>query len=437
MTSSLYSGHIKILKGTLSIIQSNNKVFELDFQADGNLVVYFRKDKTTRDALWASDTVGEAPYELEMQSDGNLVMYNSTRNPIWSTDTYGNPGAYLEIQDDANLVIYTPERNPLWSIQDSHKSWWDKFCDAFDNFTQMISDAVTMITDLLGEAWEKFWKLFGDGFYWFFTNIGLGKFGVWLGTIFSNIFDYYGSVGRGAFTFAGDLFSGGLEVFVGVITVRPKKIWAGIKKTIKSTISLIAIILIKAVVIYEAIFTIGLKRKLDQHEQMILDSIFHSSLKTSEIYIVEKGFVLDKLSKRALAAGNTIYFKGEYGSPPSFYKLVHEATHVWQYQNYGYDYLGGSVLEQAEGEAYIWLDDVLKGKEWKDLGIEKQAKYLEDLFLIGRRKLISGAIDTNIGSFFIRESDTASVEFHYSKCDLTEHAERSLKFIRAGIKSFF
>jgi hypothetical protein len=55
--------------------------------------------------------------------------------------------------------------------------------------------------------------------------------------------------------------------------------------------------------------------------------------------------------------------------------LVHEVTHVWQYQNGGNDYMSEAMLTQAVGDGY----DVTKvsGKEWPDLSPEQQGALLE------------------------------------------------------------
>jgi hypothetical protein len=53
-------------------------------------------------------------YELRMQTDGNLVLYRQG-TPVWSPNTWGNPGAYTVMQADGNLVIYSKSGTPLWN----------------------------------------------------------------------------------------------------------------------------------------------------------------------------------------------------------------------------------------------------------------------------------------------------------------------------------
>ncbi len=86
---------------------SHNGRFRLDFQSDGNLVLY---DRTQ--AIWSAGTQHRGGQRLVMQRDGNLVMYGPN-GPVWATNTSGNPESYLKLQDDGNLVIY----RPVWSTK--------------------------------------------------------------------------------------------------------------------------------------------------------------------------------------------------------------------------------------------------------------------------------------------------------------------------------
>ena len=84
-------------------LYSDDLVFRLVFQDDGNLVVYDNQNR----ALWASGTNGQAASQCIMQTDGNLVIYGYY-DAIWASGTNGWYNAYLDMQDDGNLVIYYP-----------------------------------------------------------------------------------------------------------------------------------------------------------------------------------------------------------------------------------------------------------------------------------------------------------------------------------------
>ena len=79
---------------------STNGWFAAEVQGDGNFVIYRKPEKTTANAVWASNTnIGSNAngYTLVMQRDGNLVLYNDdvARNDyaggsvVWTgTDTH-------------------------------------------------------------------------------------------------------------------------------------------------------------------------------------------------------------------------------------------------------------------------------------------------------------------------------------------------------------
>jgi hypothetical protein len=69
-------------------LYSDDQVFRLVFQDDGNLVVYDNQNR----ALWASGTNGQAASQCIMQTDGNLVIYGYY-NAIWASGTNGWGGA--------------------------------------------------------------------------------------------------------------------------------------------------------------------------------------------------------------------------------------------------------------------------------------------------------------------------------------------------------
>ena len=82
-------------------IFSNDGRFELRFQTDGNIVLYFGAT-----VLWSSGTANGEGMVLGMQGDGNLVLYSPDLTSLWASGTSGYAGAFLRVQDDGNVVIY-------------------------------------------------------------------------------------------------------------------------------------------------------------------------------------------------------------------------------------------------------------------------------------------------------------------------------------------
>lgn len=97
---------------------SNNRLFTLNFQKDGNLVIYRLRDKK---ALWASSTGNKNANSCIFQTDGNFVIYDLDNTALWSSGTEGR-GSYLQLQNDGNLVIYNDINVALWASNTSDPS---------------------------------------------------------------------------------------------------------------------------------------------------------------------------------------------------------------------------------------------------------------------------------------------------------------------------
>ena len=94
---------------TNEVLTSDNGLYSLIMQLDGNLVLY-----GPTGPIWATNTfcVACGSY-LIMQQDGNLVLYSSGQ-PVWATNTSAS-GARFVVQDDSNLVVYNGSGQPIWS----------------------------------------------------------------------------------------------------------------------------------------------------------------------------------------------------------------------------------------------------------------------------------------------------------------------------------
>ncbi|OKI44761.1 hypothetical protein A6A29_34020 [Streptomyces sp. TSRI0281] len=74
---------------------------QLGMQADGNLVLFDRKEKRV---LWAAGTSGKDNMAA-FQDDGNLVVYTAAGRAIWASNPVGFTNATLVIRPDGNVVI--------------------------------------------------------------------------------------------------------------------------------------------------------------------------------------------------------------------------------------------------------------------------------------------------------------------------------------------
>lgn len=85
---------------------SNSKA-RLDWQSDGNLVVY-----TGGNATWDTETGGKGAW-LCHQEDGNLVIYSDTGAAVWAADAHSGAAGDLVLQGD-QLRLTTAGGQPYW-----------------------------------------------------------------------------------------------------------------------------------------------------------------------------------------------------------------------------------------------------------------------------------------------------------------------------------
>jgi hypothetical protein len=81
-------------------IQSNDGRFRLNYQVDGNLVLYGPGGAV----LWNLGVTSARPSEFIVQNDCNLVLYDSAGHSYWDKGTSCS-GPVLRLQNDGNLVL--------------------------------------------------------------------------------------------------------------------------------------------------------------------------------------------------------------------------------------------------------------------------------------------------------------------------------------------
>jgi hypothetical protein len=172
-----------------------------------------------------------------------------------------------------------------------------------------------------------------------------------------------------------------------------------------------------------------MKRPLTAAERVELERVFGASIDYECIRLDEAAAwtnainrLMARLLRRppptgdnAVTLGNIIFFPRRLrtaaadGVPASFSDLdwlVHEATHVWQYQNSGPGYLFHSVWELIrfgpKAYAYGGEEGLLKAQARKktlgDFSVEQQAEIARDFY----RRLQAG-LDTGLWEPFVAE----------------------------------
>lgn len=94
---------------------TNNGMYSLAMQSDGNLVIY-RLANGSAEPKWSTGRAGTYAY-VRMQQDGNLALYHSDGTWSWTSGTGGRPinqGYKLVLEENGSLDIYSPTGQVIW-----------------------------------------------------------------------------------------------------------------------------------------------------------------------------------------------------------------------------------------------------------------------------------------------------------------------------------
>lgn len=130
-------------------------------------------------------------------------------------------------------------------------------------------------------------------------------------------------------------------------------------------------------------------RSLTEWEIRQARRVFQSAINYSRVNVEDDSEVMSRLSRGAtVTLGNTIYFPGN--DSRSMGLMIHELTHVWQYQTTGWTYAPKALWAQVtEGYSYTpqgkTPDDALrdaraKGKTLTSFNKEQQGDILADYY---------------------------------------------------------
>jgi len=112
--SSFLAGRFALTPGQF-VLQANRF---LELRDDCQLVLHSLVNGARGLRVWDSNTAGAGTNcRLDFQSDGNLVLYDGSGRSLWAAGTSGTTGAVFRIQSDGNMVIYNGAGEPLWTSQ--------------------------------------------------------------------------------------------------------------------------------------------------------------------------------------------------------------------------------------------------------------------------------------------------------------------------------
>lgn len=126
----------------------------------------------------------------------------------------------------------------------------------------------------------------------------------------------------------------------------------------------------------------GSVRSLSRGERSLAMRVFGAALALDRVRLHERLSGPANVSGRAFVIEDTVHLPPA-ASPPRDALLIHELTHVWQWQHGGHAYMGDSVAAQLWGEGYDLPRALRRGARWAELNAEQQATLVEWAFAQG------------------------------------------------------
>lgn len=175
-------------------------------------------------------------------------------------------------------------------------------------------------------------------------------------------------------------------------------------------------------------------RLLTADETKFLERVFWRSVPLEQIKVVEGRAGIFSMNHRAFALGNTIFLKNRYSEG----LLVHECTHVWQYQHFGPSYASDALAAQQFVESpYNWRLEVFDRSkdDWRDFNREAQAAFLEDIYNRGELSAAEdgrGGVSTTRGRGVFYDADGEGSSGHFDSKHVTAIAHRAVALVRGA-----
>jgi hypothetical protein len=127
------------------------------------------------------------------------------------------------------------------------------------------------------------------------------------------------------------------------------------------------------------------RRPLNELEVRVLRGVFGDGISYGPMRMVRMApFIAQMNGSRAFVLGNTLNLPESDFAAVSrgqhLNLLVHEATHIWQYQHRGWGYVAEALWAQGFGDGYDYVKALRAGKPWRKMNPEQQAQLIQDAF---------------------------------------------------------
>lgn len=316
----------------------------------------------------------------------------------------------------------------------------DSVADAAAAVANAVGEAVSDVAETAGNAVEDASNAVGGFLGSIVTNIPVvgpgaaagirGVFG-WAGAVVSGALDLAGAVLKSAAGGLGSVTQGLIKVGAGMLVLDDDTFFAGLRDIASGVLASVLLPTAKAWSLIQAAFYLQApERPLTAEERALLQRIFRKSVALYNVRIVEGWCGLYGVNDQPFTLGNTIYTKD---SAVDAELLVHEVTHVWQYQQTGSRYATDAIgATLTGGDPYDWEAEIAGGKpHWTDFNKEAQAEFIQDLWLKGERVKAGGSLEaTGNGAFYDADGSSTLGRFVAAPNDHTDRANTAVRVLR-------
>ena len=333
-------------------------------------------------------------------------------------------------------------------------SWLKDIGNAVSSAADVVAEVITTVVNALGDfvadGFETTGNAVQDGFNVIGTRIsGIQDVGAllkgvlaWMGGIIAGATNLAGGILKTTFGVVSGALGGLIRIIGGIFCLNWPLILKGLIDIGSGIAGGIIVILGTLIsLIQRIIFCQNNERPLSRMEKVMLRQVFHHSVSLYKIRIIQGWSGLYGITNDgAFTLGNTIY-SNQTNLAKEPYTLVHECTHVWQYQNLGPRYtsdaLGAQVIygrNWSRHDAYNWMDEIDRGNTlWEDFNKEAAAQFIQDVWKVGTMSpLLIGFNDGN-GTFYEAGEGFASAsvgKFVFEGIDFCKLAIGSVKKLR-------
>jgi hypothetical protein len=272
--------------------------------------------------------------------------------------------------------------------------------DAADNIADVIETAGTRAQDATSGAHERS-ECKPDRAQP--SKEAPGTVGAWTGAVACGICDLAATAVKGVGSTVGGLVAGVMQIVAGIGRADSVMMKRGLIDTASGFAGGVLLVAGKFVSLVQIVAGVERKRKLTDQEIAMLKLVFRTSVALYNVRVITGKAGIFGFNNRAFTMGNTIYMK-DTAAGRWDQTLVHEATHVWQYQHLGSAYSSDALAAQLYYErvkktsAYAWSDPTVNrgSMVWDDWNREAQAQFVEDIYANGA---------ANGGRFTFRSTD--------------------------------